>query len=79
MPACPSGGRRRHSTGFQANLDSAPMKPQHKMDGSDDSKGRGKEGSSTNDPGQEFHESTQDSVAGLDWTTQTPLEPVKNT
>ncbi len=55
------------------------MKPHHEMDGSDDSKGRGKESSSPNDPGQEFHESTQDSVVGLDWTTRSPLEPVKNT
>ena len=79
MSAYPRGGRRRRSTGFQPHLDSAPMKPHHEMDGSDDSKGRGKKSCSTNDPGQEFHESMQDSVVGLDWTTRPPLEPVKNT
>lgn len=79
MPPCPSGTRRCRSTGFQAHLDSAPMKPHHEMDDGDDSKRRGKHSRSTNDPGQEFHESTQDSVVGLDWTTRPPLEPVKNT
>jgi len=79
MPGGPSGGRRSRKTGFQAHLGRAPTRPHHEVNRSDDSKRRGKYGRSTNDPGQEFHESRQDSMVGLDLSTQPLLEPVKNT